>query len=276
MLYWNLNNAQRRNNTTRGSTPGPINPAGGPSIPLPALNPDQGFPRRYTVPGNLVGLTRDIMPGPGEERPQQTRDRLARRYQVATGGPSAGQVPARPITSGPTGRSGSRGQATGQNIGTNSDSDFDDDGFDDDDDDDDQQMDEVSGSEDVPASSIQTSAPAPPDQNPLSSGEITTGDSYTNNANEYLLQQGLSPLRAHQESIRQRRARERQEPTPPGRGTLEGWRYPTELLRGNDPFAPARNSSMQQTPAAPSIASADREDEPTAESTPRGRSESPD
>ena len=97
VLYWNFNNAQRRNNTTRGATPGLINPAGGPSVPVPALNPDHGFQRRYTAPGNLAGLTRDVMPGPGEERPKQTRDRLARRYQVATGSPSGSQVPARPV-----------------------------------------------------------------------------------------------------------------------------------------------------------------------------------
>ena len=158
----------------------------------------------------------------------------------------------------------------------NSDPDFDDDGFDDDDDDeDDQQMDQESGSENLPVSGIPTSAPAPRTQEQFGSREITTGDTYTDNANGYLNQQGLSPPRAHEESIRQRRARERQEPTPPGRGTLEGWRYPTALLRGNDPFAPARNPSTQQTPAAPSTASADSEDEPTAESAPRDRSDSP-
>lgn len=68
-------------------------------------------------------------------------------------------------------------------------------------------------------------------------------ESYTNNANEYLTEHGASPLRRHEESRLFRRARERAEPAPPGRDTVEGFSYPAGLFDtdrqtrpGNDPF----------------------------------------
>ena len=57
-----LSPAHLANNTTRGITPGLVNPnlPGGGSVPLPDLTPNQGFQRRKAAPPGHIGLTRTI------------------------------------------------------------------------------------------------------------------------------------------------------------------------------------------------------------------------
>jgi len=97
-IYGTLNPVQINNNTTRGSTPGLMNPAMGPlspSVPLPPRGPDEGFPRRAAIPNNFFGLTRHIVPSPNTATPaQQGPSRGASTTASQNiGGPSSGQVP---------------------------------------------------------------------------------------------------------------------------------------------------------------------------------------
>jgi len=106
-IYGTLNPVQITNNTTRGSTPGLINPAMGPlspSIPLPPRGPDEGFPRRAAVPKNFFGLTRHIMPSPNTATPAQQGPSAGASITVpqSIGRPSFGQVPTASSTFGTT------------------------------------------------------------------------------------------------------------------------------------------------------------------------------
>ncbi|KAL8826796.1 MAG: hypothetical protein Q9191_003579 [Dirinaria sp. TL-2023a] len=65
---------QRQNNTTRGTTPGLINPAQGQGsqiVPFPNIGQDEGFPRRPPIPDGFQGLTRTIRWQPGHVGPGQ-------------------------------------------------------------------------------------------------------------------------------------------------------------------------------------------------------------
>jgi len=99
---------QINNNTTRGSTPGLINPAMGPlspSVPLPLRGPDEGFPRRAAVPNNFLGLTRHIMPSanPATQAQQGPSAGAGTTVSQSTfGGPSSGHVSTAPSSSGTT------------------------------------------------------------------------------------------------------------------------------------------------------------------------------
>lgn len=322
-VYGTLNPVQINNNTTRGSTPGLINPAMGPlspSVPLPPRGPDEGFPRRAAIPNSFFGLTRHIMPPTNQAAPAQqgtTVGAYTTFPQTVYGGPSSGQVPTAPSIFGTTrgGRGASRAfqapsifgttrggrgasqpshapgtfsttrggqgvsqlsqapttfgttiggrrasqpsQATAEGLssgqtqtGTSTskttrsgrlfgkrtvrpgEQDQASDADDDDDDDEQYRSDHEGRSR--PASAVPTrpASPLPP-----------MDESYTNSANEYLTEHGVSPLRRHEESRLFRRARERAEPAPPGRDTVEGFSYPAGLFDtdrqtrpGNDPF----------------------------------------
>ena len=80
-----LSPAQKANNTTRGSTPGLINPAMGlqsPAVPLPDMTADSGFVRMILPPKNHQGPTCTI----GQRLPQTKRPLIVSRYRFSQRG----------------------------------------------------------------------------------------------------------------------------------------------------------------------------------------------
>jgi len=298
-IYGTLNPVQKNNNTTRGSTPGLINPAMGPlspSVPLPPRGPDEGFPRRAAIPNNFFGLTRHIMPSPDTATPAQQGPSAGASTTVSQstfGGPSSGHVSMAQSASGTTrggrgmsqpsriprpsgvtrgGRRASQpsqatagaspsGQAqmvpstskttrSGRLFGNRTvrpgEQDQASDADDDDDDDEQYRSDHEGRSRPASSAPNRPASPLPP-----------MDESYTNNANEYLTEHGASPLRRHEESRLFRRARERAEPAPPGRDTVEGFSYPAGLFDTNRQTRPGNDPFTWPTPNITTTASID-------------------
>lgn len=155
---------------------------------------------------------------------------MSQPSQATAGASSSGQAQARSGTSKTTGS----GRLFGKRAVRRGEQDHASDANDDDDDDDDERYRSDHEGRSLPATAAPTrrATPLPP-----------MDESYSNNANEYLTEHGVSPLQRHEESRLFRRARERAEPAPPGRDRVEGFRYPAGLFDtdrqarpGNDPF----------------------------------------
>lgn len=299
-IYNSLNPVQIANNTTRGSTPGLINPAVGPlgpSVPLPHRGPDEGYPRRAAIPNNFVGLTRHIMPSTNRAAPAQPGITVGGHTTFAQsvyGGPSSGQLPTAASTFGTTrvGRGTSRvfqapgtfgttrggrrasqpSQATagasssgraqtrpgasnisrsgrwfGRRTVRQGEQDPDSDADHDDDDDDEQyRSDDERRSRPGTAPPTRPATPLPP-----------MDESYTDNANEYLTEHGASPLQRHEDLRLFRRARERAEPAPPRRDTVEGYIYPAGIFGPDRQTRPDNDPFTLPTPNATPTASID-------------------
>lgn len=275
-VYGNLNLVQINNNTTRGSTPGLINPAMGPlspSVPLPLRGPDEGFPRRATVPNNFLGLTLHIMPSWNQPPPAQHGPNTIAppsTPQSSTGGliPNQGQssistssttrsvrTPGQPpqgTTSGSlssqtqttqkTAKTTRSGRTFGQGTIKAGDPDAESE-LDDEEDEERHRSDDEGSSRRFRQRRSRSNTLAPTRQLSPDTEAAPKDEWYTNNANEYLTEHGGSPLQTHEESRLFRRARERAEPGPPRQGTVEGFIYPAgffdtdrQARPGNDPF----------------------------------------
>lgn len=293
LVVWNtLSPAQRQNNTTRGSTPGLVNPAMGPlsaAVPLPPRGPDEGFTRRAPVPAGFIGRTRRIrlagQPVPAQQGPSATTTTSAPRTTI--GGPSSGPrlpaactsavtgsgqtggVPPQSITtissSGPAqpnpngDRKTRSGTLFGQTTRHSGDRDIPTDA--DDEDDEEAERSDRGGES-------RAATPAPPRQPRRPATSSPPADQpRTTSTNNHPHALGAPPHQQYDGSRRVRQARERRQPVPPGYGTLpvpqgdgrlEGYSYPTGV------FAPGRQSragndpfTAVTTPSAPITASVD-------------------
>ena len=293
-VYNSLSPAQRQHNTTRGSTPGLINPAlgpGSPSVPLPAMGADEGFVKRKPVPNGFVGLTRQIMPA-GTQVAQSSGS--GTQQGVSTNAP----VPPQPAPivapvgqmNPNTGRSTRSGGPSRQGTLNDNDSEPENnDGKDGDDKDSDTEVVVQSG---APRTTRRpTQAPRAQLTNLPGASFPAPSDPYTDSANEWLAVHGRSPLRAYEDSLRVRRAAHNRAsseargnagtlapvsgpldsgtvdstnraPTCQTGGLLMGYSYPTALFGqnrlGTDPFT-------QPTPRFPVTAAADPESRAVAE-----------
>lgn len=269
--------------TTRGSTPGLVDQRQpfGPSVPLPALEPDEGLTRRRAIPEGHVGLNRTIgrVGGQPAAGPQGAGGNAATTSQSTTSRTSSA-----PALASASATAGS-GLIPAEELADDSPSEIDTDASE-------MSSDEGSdeGSDYKPPPRSSRTRPTRrttqrPRRQPLPSPEPSyAGETSLQNANQFLVEQNRSPLQSDGRSRQQRREDERraasrpQAPSPrpasrtSARGRVEGYRYRTEIFRylnrGVDPFSPPN-------PTAPTASTGPWSRRPGNENRQRSRSRSP-